>query len=81
MFKIQLSKMIDFLSYKEILIEYLKDNDLFFVEAIVDNNTYRVYFRFPFVPELDLMYGTFEECNLECKKLKQQTINYFYNSF
>lgn len=79
MLKFQVSNMIDILSYKEIIVEYLKNNDLFFVEAVSGTDSYRVYFRFPFVPELDLMYGTIDNCNFECKKLQQQAINYFHN--
>lgn len=59
--------------YKKILANYIKDHNLFVVDF--DNQNYKLFFRFPFVPSSHLMSGTFQECHKKCDSLNRKVNN------
>lgn len=55
------------ISIKNIISAYIKDHDLFVIEADKDRPYFfHLYFRFPFVPELHLMQGSLKDLQKKC---------------
>lgn len=69
------------ITYKQILLTYLSENNFFYIEkSSEDDCLFRLVFRFPFVPELDLMTSSLPECQVEMINLNKKILQ-FINSF